>query len=309
MSDVKRVVVTGATGLIGKSLCSRLQERGYAVVVFSRNPNSARETLPGAAEYVAWHPSERGAWATAIDGAYAVINLAGSSIAGHRWTEEYKRELYDSRIMGTRGLVNAIARAETKPRVYLGPSGINYYGPRDDTKLDENAPPGNDFLARLCVDWEQEALKAQAFGVRAVVARTGIVLDKHEGALAQLLPPFKLFVGGPILPGTQWMSWIHLADQIGLYMMALEDTRVRGALNATAPEPQRNRDFTATLGKVLHRPAVIPIPGIALKVMFGELADALLIHGQRVIPAKAMNLGYQFQYPTLEPALRQILAR
>ena len=307
MSDAKRVVVTGATGLIGKALCRRLQEHGYAVVVFSRNPNSARKTVPGAAEYVSWHPSERGAWATAIDGAHAVINLAGASIAGHRWTEEYKRELYDSRIIGARGLVNAIARAETKPHVYLGPSGVNYYGARDDTKLDESAPPGDDFLARLCVEWEHEALKAQAFGVRTVVLRTGIVLDKDEGALAQLLTPFKLFVGGPILPGTQWMSWIHLVDHVGLYMLALEDSRLRGAINATAPEPQRNRDFTATLGKVLHRPAIIPIPGIALKVVFGELADTLLIHGQRVIPAKALNLGYHFQYPTLEPALRQIL--
>jgi uncharacterized protein (TIGR01777 family) len=307
MSDTKRVIVTGATGMIGKVLCRRLQEQGYAVVVFTRNPETARKAVPGAAEYIAWSPAESGPWASAVDGAHAIFSLAGASIAGQRWTDAYKRELRDSRIIATRGLVRAIEQSANKPQTLISASGVNYYGPHGDEKLDETAPPGNDFLARLCVEWEQAALNAEALGVRVVNVRTGIVLDKDEGALERLLLPFKFFVGGPILPGTQWMSWIHLADHIGILMRALEDDNVRGPINATAPEPMRNRDFTAAVGRALNRPAVVPVPGFALQMMFGELADALLLNGQRVIPARMQSLGYQFQFPQLDGALRDVL--
>lgn len=309
MSESKRVIVTGATGLIGKALCQRLQQRGYAVVVFSRDPGAARLAVPGAAEYVAWRPEERGPWATTVDGAYGVIHLAGASIAGQRWTPAYKREIRDSRVIGTRGIVNAIGQARQKPEVLVSMSGIDYYGPRGDTPLGEDEPPGSGFLAQVCIEWEREALRAETFGVRTVVVRNGIVLDRHEGALARLLLPFRLFAGGPVLPGTQWWSWIHLEDEVGIILLALEEERAHGPLNGTAPNPLRNRDFSATLGRVMGRPSLAPIPLFALEILLGEMAGPLLVEKQKVLPQRAVELGYRFKYPDLEPALRQILNR
>lgn len=304
-SEGKRVVVTGATGLIGKALCARLRERGYAVVVLSRDPEGARGAVPGAAEYVRYEPAESGAWASALDGAWGVVNLAGASIAGKRWNEAYKHEIRDSRVLGTRGLVAAMRAAKTKPQVFVSGSAIGYYGPRDNTALDEGAAPGDDFLAGVVKEWEAEGMRAEELGIRTVLLRTGVVLDAKEGALPQMKRPVSLFVGGPVLPGDQWFSWIHLADEVGIIMLALEDERVRGPLNATAPGVQTNRDFYRTLGKVLGRPIWAPVPGFALKVIVGESAE-LLTTGQRVIPKKAQELGYRFQYPTSEAALTQI---
>jgi uncharacterized protein len=306
MAEGKRVVVTGATGLIGKRLCAALIARGDQVVVFSRNPQAAQASVAGAAEYVAWDASEHGAWAEAINGSDAVINLAGASVNGARWTDEYKKTLYNSRVIGTRGIVKAIAAAEQPPAVLINGSAVGYYGFRDDTPLDESAKPGNDFLARLCVDWEAEAAKAESANVRTVLLRTGIVLSTEEGALPQLMLPFKLFAGGPVLPGTQWFSWIHIDDEVGLIVFALDDERVRGPLNATAPEPLTNRDFTATLGRTMKRPSWLPVPGFGLSAAFGELGSSLT-EGQRVIPAKALELGYQFKYPTAQAALQQLI--
>jgi uncharacterized protein len=308
MSNPKRIVVTGATGLIGKALCKRLLEQGYAVLVFARDVGKARAAVPGAAEYVAWQPEESGAWAAAIDGAHAVVNLAGPSLAGKRWNAEYKRYVRDTRVIGTRGLVSAMVNATVKPLAFVSSSAVGYYGFRDDTPLDEGASPGSDFLAQLCQAWEQEALKAMAQGIRTVIVRTGIVLDGKEGALPQLMLPFKLFAGGPILPGTQWMSWIHLADEVGIIMLALEDERARGPINATAPTPQRNRDFSKALGAAMGRPALMPVPGFALQIMVGEFAESLTT-GQRVLPKKAEELGYQFKYPEVGQALRDIISR
>lgn len=306
MSDVKRVIVAGATGLIGKALCRRLQAAGYAVVVFSRNPTTARYKVPGAYEYVAWDGAESGAWAAALDGAHAAINFAGASVAGKRWTADYKRQIRDSRVVATRGLVDAMRAAGTKPRVFINGSAIGYYGFRDDTPLDEGASPGDDFLAQVCREGEAEALKAAALGIRTVVVRTGVVLDKDRGALPRMALPFKFFAGGPVLPGSQWFSWIHLADEVGIILLALEDERLRGPVNATAPQPQPYRDFAKTLGRVLSRPSWAPVPGFALRLLLGELGDTLTT-GQRVVPKKAEEAGYQFQYPTSEGALRQIL--
>jgi hypothetical protein len=308
MSNTRRVIVTGATGLIGKRLCEQLIATGYQIVVFSRSPEQARQSLPGAAEYVAWTPSEHGAWAGAIDGAYGVIHLAGAPILGKRWSEAYKAEIRNSRIVGTRGLVNAIRAAQNKPQVFVSGSAVGYYGGRDDTKLDENAAPGNDFLAQTCIEWEREAAQAQQLGVRTVIVRTGIVLDPGEGALPQMALPFRFYAGGPILPGTQWFPWIHIEDEVGLLLFALENERVHGPLNASAPEPQTNRDFTKTLGKVMGKPAWAPVPGFGLRILMGEVAG-MLTEGQRVIPKKAQDLGYQFKYPTSEQALRQLLQK
>lgn len=306
MAEAKRVVVTGATGLIGKAVCAELRRRGYSVVVFSRDPDSAQQQAPEAAEYVSWQAEESGPWAAALDGAHGVINLAGASIAGKRWTEAWKREIRRSRVVGTRGLVNAMREARQKPRVFVAGSAVGYYGPRDDTALDEDAAAGNDFLADVVREWEAESLRAADLGIRTALIRTGIVLDKDEGALPRMVLPVKLFVGGPVLPGTQYLSWVHLADEVGIIMLALEDERARGPINATAPEPQTNRDFYRTLGRVLGRPIWAPVPGFALRVIVGE-AGELLTTGQRVIPKKARELGYQFQYPTAEGALRQVL--
>lgn len=306
MADAQRVIVTGATGLIGKRLCPALRRRGYAVVVFSRNPEGARAAVPGAAEYVAWRPEESGAWAARVDGAHAVISLAGANIAGKRWTEAYKREVRDSRVVGIRGLVNAMRTAQRKPAVFIQGSAVGYYGPRDDTPLDESAPPGNDFAAGVQRAVEAEAAKAGDLGVRTVLVRTAVVLDKDEGALVPMRIQFALFAGGPILPGSQWFSWIHPADEVGILLLALEDERVRGPINAAAPQPQTNRDFTRTLGRVMGRPSWAPVPGFAIRLLKGQVAE-MLTTGQRVIPRKALELGYQFQYPRSEDALRQIL--
>ena len=333
MPDTKRVIVTGATGLIGKAVCKQLNAKGYSVVVFSRDPRKARRAVPGAAEYVAWQPAESGPWAGAIDGAYGVIHLAGASLFGKRWTAQYKREIIASREIGTRGLVNAMTQAPTKLQVFISSSAVGYYGPSGDQKLDESAPPGSDFLAQVCQVWEREAKKAEELGIRTVIVRTGVVigasegrlpfpidlrgaslarpgiiLKTEEGAFPLLMMPFRLFAGGPILPGTQWFTWVHLDDLVGMIMLALENEHVRGPINGTAPEPQTNRDFAKTLGLVMGRPAWLPVPGFAMKLLLGEMAD-MITTGQRVIPKKAQDLGYQFKYPTSAQAIRQILNR
>jgi hypothetical protein len=304
MSTSKRIVVTGATGLIGKALVKRLTLDNYEIVVFSRNPTKAREVVPGAV--VAWDANEQGAWFSAIDGAYGVVHLAGAGVFAKRWSPDYKQQIRDSRVIGTRGIVNAIAAAQNKPSVFVSGSAIGYYGFRDDTPIDESGTPGNDFLARVCVEWEQEGAKAEGTGVRTVLLRTGIVLDAKEGALAQMLPIFRLYAGGPILPGTQWFSWIHRDDEVNLIVKALEDDSLVGPLNATAPEPQTNSDFSKTLGKVISRPSWLPVPPFGLKIALGEVGD-MLTEGQRVVPRKAQEAGYEFLYPTAETALKQLL--
>lgn len=312
MTSSKRVILTGATGLIGRKLFGALRARDYQIVIFSRSPQRAREALPGAADYVAWAPAEDGPWARAIDGADAVIHLAGAPISqgllGKRWTPAYKAEILNSRVIGTRGIVNAIGSAPRRPQVLVNASAIGYYGYSDATPLDETSPAGRDFVAQVCVDWEREATRAETLGVRTVYLRTGIVLAPEEGALPQILLPFKLFTGGPIMPGTQYYSWIHPDDEIGLILLALEDGRARGPLNATAPEPLMNRDFSAVVGKVLRSPSWLPVPEFSLRAALGEMAD-LVVKGQRVLPKQAQQLGYQFKHTGLEGALRELLGR
>jgi uncharacterized protein (TIGR01777 family) len=257
---------------------------------------------------VEWRPGEGGAWQEVVEGSKAVINLAGEPIEALRWTKRKKERILASRIKATRAIVEAIAAAKEKPSVLISVSGVNYYGPHEDEFLTESDPPGNDFLASVAVAWEEEAKRAEGLGLRVVVLRLGVVLGQGGGVLSKLMLPFKFFVGGRFGRGQQWSSWIHLEDAVGFMRFALEDERVRGPINATAPAPQRNKDFAKALGRVLSRPAWLPVPAFLMRLLLGEMAEILLT-GQRVVPDKAEHLGYQFKYPTLEGALRNILGQ
>jgi uncharacterized protein (TIGR01777 family) len=293
-----RIVVAGGTGFLGRPLVERLEREGHEVGVLSRQPSSSKH-LP-------WTPDgTTGPWAAAIDGADAVVNLAGESIAGARWTAAHKMQIRESRIRATRSLVTAIQQATRRPAVLLSGSAIGYYGPHGDEPLTEDAAPGDDFLAAVCKDWEAEALRATG-STRVVLLRTGIALEKDGGALPQMALPFKLFAGGPVGSGRQYYSWIHRTDWVGLVTWALRPNSVAGPLNLTAPTPVPNREFARTLGRVLGRPAFVPAPAFALRIALGEMADALLLSGQRVVPSRAGAGGFRFEYPTLEPALRAI---
>jgi uncharacterized protein (TIGR01777 family) len=308
MMESKRVVVAGATGLIGRAICALLLAQGYTITVFSRDPVSARGSLPGATEYIAWQPEKTGPWSTAIDGAWAVINLAGAPFF-KKWTEAYKREVRESRIFGTRGLIHAISQAQDKPQVYIGGGSVGYYGfvYKDGRRLSEETPAGQDYWGKDSLSLEQEMLQAEAFGVRTVVLRTGVVLARSGSALQGQREQFEHNFGGYVWPGTQWYPWIHIDDVAGLILFALENTSVHHGLNVTAPEPQTNRDFARTLGKILGKPAWLPVPPALIKTFLGEVS-VTVTHGQRVVPEKALNLGYQFLYPTSELALRDLLS-
>jgi len=308
MSDL-RVTVTGATGLLGPPLVAALQERGAQVTVLSRDAERARKRLGGEGrpevEAFDWDLMSEPAPAQALEGRDAVVHLAGENVA-QRWSEQAKRAIRESRVTGTRNLLAGLRAAESAPRALVSSSAIGYYGPHGEEPLDEDAAPGKDFLAEICVEWEAEAAKAAELGIRVALVRTGIVLDKHGGALEKMLPPFRLGVGGPVAGGRQFMSWIHRDDVVGMMVAAVEDERWSGAVNATAPEPLSNRDFSAALGRVLKRPAFLPVPGLALQLLYGEMAE-IVTQGARVVPAKPLVLGYDFEHPQLDEALAAAL--
>ncbi|WP_434026321.1 TIGR01777 family oxidoreductase [[Pseudomonas] boreopolis] len=289
------VLVTGGTGFIGRLLCARLHEAGHAVSVLTRDP--ARAQVPGARLVVALEQAE---------GVDAVVNLAGASLFDRRWTDAYKQVLRASRIDGTRRLVAWMARQPAPPRVLVSGSAIGWYGPRDDAPLDETAAPGEDFAAWLCRDWEAEAMRATALGVRTCLLRTGIVLDRGGGALEKMLPPFRFGLGGPMGDGRQVMSWIHREDLVRLAIWLIGQPGAQGAFNGTAPGPVANGVFARTLGTVLRRPARLRVPGFALRLALGEMAG-LLLSGQRVLPTRALDAGFAFLHPGLEGALRASL--
>lgn len=299
------IVVTGGTGFIGHALVDELARQGHEVVVLSRKPGPPAHSP---VRYVEWDARTPGPWQAAVAAADAVINLAGEPIAEGRWTETRKRILLDSRILSTRMLVDALAARPAPLPVLVSASGIGYYGPSDDRQLDERSPLGEGFLAQLSAAWEAEALRAGQFGTRVVLLRTGMVLEQDGGALPKMMRPFLLFAGGPVLPGTQWVSWIHRADLIGLIQWAIATPTLSGPMNAVASEAVTMKVFCGILGKVLHRPSWLPVPGLALRLALGELGT-LMTTGQRVGPAKARVGGYTFRYPTVEPALRAIFAK
>jgi uncharacterized protein (TIGR01777 family) len=302
-----KVAVTGATGLIGPRLVRSLQARGDEVTVLSRDPRRAKAALPGA-EAVRWDPLSEQAPAAGLQGRDAVIHLAGENIA-QRWTNKAKQAIRESRVVGTRGLVEGLASLteEERPGVLASSSGVGYYGAHGEEPIDEEAPAGSDFLAQVCVAWEAEAQASERLDMRVVRLRTGVVLDPKGGALGKMLPPFKLGVGGPVAGGEQYISWIHVDDLVGIAIAAIDSMRWHGAVNATAPEPQRNRDFSKALGKALRRPSLLPVPGAALQLMYGEMAS-IVTSGVRALPARALMNGYDYRYPQLDSALRAALA-
>src|SRR3954452_2142202 len=293
-----RVTVTGASGLIGTRLVERLRARGDDVTTLSRKPTSAGD-FP-------WRPEREPAPAQALAGRDAVVHLAGENVA-QRWSEDAKRRIRDSRELGTRNLVAGIEAADPRPRVLVSSSAVGYYGPHGNERLDEDTPPGHDFLAQVCVVWEREARQAAGLGLRVACVRTGVVLDQGGGALAKMLPFFKLGVGGPVAGGGQYMPWIHVDDVVGLYLAALDGDAWQGAVNASAPEPVTNKAFSKALGRALRRPAIAPVPAVAIHTLYGEMAE-IVTKGQRVVPKAAREHGYAFAHPDLDEALRSALS-
>jgi hypothetical protein len=289
------IVLAGGSGFLGRKLAQRLATEGHKAITLSRRPS-------GAGNQIAWQPDgSAGALTRHFDGVDAIVNLAGEGIADKRWTAARKDALRNSRILSTRTLVRAVAECARPPKVFISGSGIGYYGPHGDESVTESTPPGSDFLARLCVEWEQEARQVESSSTRLAIVRTGLVLDGDGGALKKMLLPFKLGLGATMGSGDQYMPWIHAADWTALVSWMIHNDRASGAFNATAPVPVTNRTFTHTLGRVLRRPAVLHAPAFVLRAALGELASAL-VHGQRVLPAAAEQLGFRFTYRELEPA-------
>ena len=300
---IMKIVITGASGLIGTVLLDRLSKQSHSLILLSRKPRE--ESVRKNNQWMAWQPGQTGAWERAIDGADGIINLAGEPIAEKRWSKVQKARLRNSRIDGTQSLVNAVANAQVKPKFMISASAVGYYGSRGDEIVSEESKPGDDFLASLCVQWEDEARKAEALGVRVALLRTGIVLAKGGGALKKMVPPFKMFAGGPLGSGGQWMPWIHIDDEVGMIQFLIENQNARGAFNGTAPNPATMLEFSKTLGAVLNRPSWARVPPSLLALMVGEMADMLLA-GQRATPQAALKLGYQFKYPHLKQALESL---
>ena len=303
-----RIVVAGGTGFIGRPLCQRLVELGHAVTALTRDPAAARARLAPPVSVIGWQGSRgaTGELMTALGNAEVVINLSGAPIAKGRWTEQTKDRLRRSREGTTSALVASLAKLQTRPVLLISASAIGYYGPRQDEPLREDAPSGAGFLASLCREWEAAARAAERLGVRVVLPRIGVVLGKNGGALARMLPVFRLGLGGPLGNGTQWLSWIHLDDLIELLLFLL-DQAVGGPVNATAPHPVTNEEFSRVLGQTLERPVWLRTPAFVLKLLLGQMAEELLLTGQRVLPARAEAMGFRFRYPTLSEALHAIL--
>jgi hypothetical protein len=291
------VLLAGGTGFIGRRLVEVLVERGDVVTVVSRDPAGARKTGVPGASYRGWLPE--------LDGYDAVVNLAGANLFGRRWDARYRQAIRDSRVQGTRRLVEAIRAAKDPPRVLVNGSAVGYYGDRGAETLPDTATPGTDFMAQVCRAWEAEALRCP---VRTVLLRTGVVLGRDGGALGRLLLPFKLGIGGPIGFGRQYFPWIHRDDEVGLITLAIDRAEVRGPLNGVAPDTIRNAGFTRALGRALHRPALIPVPPLALRLAFGAVAQVLTA-SQRCVPEAAQRHGYTFRHPDIDGALADILAR
>lgn len=300
-----RIIITGGTGLIGSALAASLVTDGHQVTVLTRNTNGSSQ-LPAMVKRVGWDAQSAAGWGELAEGADAIVNLAGAGIADGRWTDERKQEIYTSRIQAGTAVMQAIESAAVKPAVLIQASAVGYYGPRQDEIVTEATGPGADFLAQVCFDWEASTARAEQLGVRRVVIRTGIVLSKDGGAWPKIVLPFKLFAGGPLGSGRQYWPWIHLDDQVAAIRFLIANQEARGAYNLTAPTPLTNKDFAATLGAVMSRPAFFPAPAFPLKIVLGEMSTVLL-DGQRAVPQRLLEAGFTFKYPEAEAAFRTLL--
>jgi uncharacterized protein (TIGR01777 family) len=301
------VLITGGTGLIGRAVAAELVGSGHRVTVLSRRPgDAAREGLPAGVQVARWDGRSTEGWVELADGADAIVNLAGASIGAGRWSAAQKEVIRRSRLEAGQAVTAAVQRAERKPRVVVQASGVGYYGPRGDEVVTEATPPGDDFLARVAVEWERSTAGVADLGVRHVVIRTGLVLSAEGGSLPRLVLPFRLFAGGPMGSGRQWYAWIHIADEAAAIRFLIEHESAQGPFNLTAPQPATNREFAAVLGRVMRRPSFFPAPAFALRAALGEMAD-LVLTGQRVVPERLQGLGFTFRFPTLEAALRDLL--
>jgi uncharacterized protein (TIGR01777 family) len=293
-----KILITGASGLIGKALQESFRQKGYEMLLAGRGePKNPNEIQWDAGQGFAGSDLER------LEGLDAIIHLAGENISALRWTEEKKKAIRDSRVHGTHSVVETIARLKQKPIVFISASAIGYYGDRGEEQLSETSRPGDTFLSGVCKEWETESRRAEDSGVRTVLLRNGIVLSKDGGALATMLTPFKFGVGGVVGSGQQWMSWISLDDVVRIVNYALEHEHLRGAVNVVAPHPVTNEEFTKTMGEVLYRPTILPLPEFAVNLVFGEMGDALLLDSTRVIPKRLEEAGFEFKFPTLKKAL------
>lgn len=301
------IVIAGGTGFLGRALTDVLVSEGHDIVLLSRGDGS-RPRGPRV-RVVSWTPDgSAGTWASALDNAHAVVNLAGESIAEGRWNADKKRRILDSRVLATRSLAAAIGGVTAPPPTFISGSAVGFYGPLGDEIVTEDHPAGSDFLAQVCAEWEAEARRAATSRTRVSLIRTGLVLDKHEGALPRMLLPFRFGAGGPLGSGRQYWPWIHRHDWVDLVRFVINTPSASGPINATAPNPVTNAEFTRALGHALHRPAFMPAPAFALRLALGEMADALLLSGQRAIPARAEKLGYTFAFRQVDDALRAAVA-
>jgi uncharacterized protein (TIGR01777 family) len=295
-----KILITGASGLIGRALRRSLEDKGHELLLASRSEPKKRNQIN-------WTIEEGFAEPERLEGFDAVIHLAGESISSLRWSEAKKRAIRDSRVLGTRSVVEAMEQMRQKPKVFISGSATGIYGDRGDEEMTEADEPGDTFLSEVCKDWEAESLKAEALGIRTVLLRTGIVLAQDGGALATMLTPFKLGVGGVVGSGRQFMSWISLDDEVGAIVFLLENEEIRGPVNVVAPNPVTNKEFTKTLGEVIYRPTIFPLPAFAVDLIFGEMGDALLLDSTRVVPQRLLDAGYKFKYTNLKPALENAL--
>ncbi len=303
-----KILLSGGTGFIGRALVPALLAAGHELTLLSRRPSPPADAAASGTRYVQWDPLQEGAWMQAVNGKDCVIHLAGENVVGSRWTPSFKERLVASRVRSAELLVTAIERAATKPRILISGSAVGYYGNTEDRTADENSSAGEDFLAQLCLRWEEAARKAEDFAVRVVLARIGLVLERDGGPLAKMLIPFKLGLGGPVGSGRQWFPWVHRADVQRAIVFALDNQQLSGPCNLVAPAIVRQREFSATLARALRRPAFLPVPAFALRLLLGEAADALLI-GQRAQPTKLIEAGFRFQFPALDGALEDIVRR
>jgi uncharacterized protein (TIGR01777 family) len=308
-NEMDKIIVTGATGFIGKALCFRLEREGYKVIALSRNPERGQRLFGSQATVARWDGANASEWMGYAEGAHAIVNLAGENIGSGRWTSQRKQAILQSRLDAGKAVVQAVESANVKPRVVIQASAIGFYGTRGNDMIDEFSSPGKGFLANVAKEWEQSTHEVESFGVRRVIIRSGVVLGAKGGALLQLLKPFRFFAGGPLGSGRQWFSWIHIDDEVNAILFLLKREDLTGVFNLSAPHPLLQKEFARMLGKIIRRPSWFPTPGFMLRTILGEMAEEMLLVSQRVSPKRLLEAGNRFLYPEAEHALQDILGK